>query len=122
MLSFKKRFLFFVLASFVYSFSFAQQVSITGKIEDKENKLPVKNAVVMILSEKDSILQSFTRTNAEGKFTLNNVPIGNKIVMISNALFAEYVDNIKIDVNSRSIPAIGLTNKSKLLGGSAIFK
>jgi hypothetical protein len=77
MLSFKKRFLFCVLASFVYSFSFAQQVSISGKIEDKENKLPVKNAVVMILSEKDSILQSFTRTNAEGKFTLNNGSIND---------------------------------------------
>lgn len=116
MLSLKKRFLFCVFASFVSTFSFAQQVSITGKIEDKENKLPVKNAVVMILSEKDSILQSFTRTNAEGNYTLNNVPLGNKIVMISNALFAEYVDNINVDANTKEIASIGLTNKSKLLG------
>lgn len=82
MLIFKKQFLFSLLSFFITSVSFAQEVSITGKIEDKENKLPVKNAVVMILSEKDSILQSFTRTNIEGKFTLNNVPTGNKIVMI----------------------------------------
>ena len=90
MLSFKKGFLFCVFASLVSSYSFAQQVSITGKIKDKENKLSVKNAVVMILSEKDSILQSFTRTNAEGKFTLNNVPSGNKILMISFHLKMKY--------------------------------
>ena len=116
MLSLKKRFLFCVFTSFVYSFSFAQQVSLTGKIEDKENKLPVKNAVVMILSEKDSILQSFTRTNSEGNYTLNNVPTGQKIIMISNSLFAEYVDNINVDENTNKIGSIGLTNKSKLLG------
>ena len=94
---------------------YSQQLQITGKILDEAGNLSVKNAVVMILSEKDSILQGFTRTNENGEFSLNINQSGNKILIITNPLFADYVDNISLNDKSKNLSTIKLTNKSKLL-------
>lgn len=97
------------------TFSLGQKIQINGKIQDEAGKMPIKNAVVMILSEKDSILQSFTRTNERGEYMLTIESGGNKILMITNPLYADYVDNITLNGNSKTINTVNLTNKSKLL-------
>ena len=107
----------FILSTAILSttFSFAQKIKITGKIQDDAGKMPIKNAVVMILSEKDSILQSFTRTNEKGEYMISIERLGNKILMITNPLYADYVDNIILNENSKTLNTVKLTNKSKLL-------
>ncbi len=98
-----------------FTTSFSQKIQVTGKIQDEAGNLPIKNVVVMILSEKDSILQSFTRTDENGEYTLNVETQGNKILIITNPLYADYVDNISLKESPKKISAIKLTNKSKLL-------
>jgi hypothetical protein len=93
----------------------SQIISISGKVEDKESKLPIKNAVIMVLSEKDSILESFTRSLDNGTFILKNLTEGKKILMVSNPIYAEYVDNIQFTNSKSSLGKISLTNKSKLM-------
>ena len=109
--------IYLIILLFVFSIpqSFAQTPVITGKVQDQSSQLPIKNAIVMVLSEKDSILQGFTRTADDGSFTLQIKSSGNKILMISNSLYAEYVDNIKISQTTENLKTIRLTNKSKLL-------
>ena len=84
-----------------FTTAFSQKIQVTGKIQDEAGSQPIKNAVVMILSEKDSILQRFTRTNENGEYTLNVETQGNKILMITNPLYADYVDNISLKESSK---------------------
>ncbi len=62
---------------FILSFSsFAQTTNITGVVIDQNEKRPVQNAVIALLTPEDSILYKFTRSNAEGKYILKNVKQG----------------------------------------------
>ncbi len=111
-----KRYITILLLFISYHNSFAQNTHIlTGKIIDKSSKTPIKNAVVKIITEQDSILQSFVRTNADGTFQLKKIPAGKFILMISHPMYGEYVDNISIEKNNTILGNIGLTNKSTLL-------
>jgi hypothetical protein len=93
----------------------AQQINLSGKIYDNVINQPIKNAVVMILSDKDSVLKAFARTKEDGSFTLQSNVSGKVILMISHPLYAEYIDDIKITNANIKFKNIGLTNKSKLL-------
>ena len=44
--------------------SFAQLSKVTGSVNDQNEKKPVKNAVIALLTPKDSILYKFTRSDA----------------------------------------------------------
>ena len=46
---------------------------ISGSVVDGNDKLKLENATVMLLQAKDSILVSYGRTNASGKFELNHI-------------------------------------------------
>lgn len=92
----------------------AQNTTLKGKITDQSSNTGIANAVVMVLSEKDSILKSFVRTAPDGTFNLRNVPTGKNILMISHPLYAEYVDNISVDFENSPLK-LTLVNKSKLL-------
>lgn len=88
--------------------------SIKGKISD-ENNNNIKNAVVALLTPKDSILYRFTRTDAAGNFSLQNVQSGNYILLTMHPYFADVVDNIHTGITDTSINTVKLTSKSKLL-------
>ncbi|MEI2749929.1 MAG: hypothetical protein V9E88_14355 [Ferruginibacter sp.] len=51
-------------------FSNAQKSGISGVIRDTTANIPVKNAVVLLLSPKDSVLKAFTRTKADGTYDI----------------------------------------------------
>ena len=112
---FLKKCFFLLLFTIASLFSIAQKVTISGKITDNTVNTPVKNAVVMILSDKDSVIQAFTRTNEDGTYTLKDVPVGKKILMVTHPIYGDYVDDISINANKPKLPSIGLTNKSKLM-------
>ena len=54
----------FVLAATI---CFAQQVTVSGTVKDVSVGLKVKNAVVALLTPKDSILKVFTRVKEEDR-------------------------------------------------------
>jgi hypothetical protein len=111
---FKKYTILFTLL-FITCASFAQTVTVSGNIKDTATKVSVKNAVVSLLSPKDSILKAFTRVKEDGSYILNNVKSGNYILSVTHPTFGEYVDDIEVKNSNKNISPIALTTKSKLL-------
>ena len=102
---------FFILSSFS---SFSQQIDLSGKIVDNTTHLPVKNAVVMLLSEKDSVIQGFARTQQDGSFIINNLYPGKRILMITHPIYADYIDDINVE-KKKQLGNIEMINKTKLM-------
>ncbi len=103
------------IALIFLSFSvFSQKANVTGKVTD-ENKIPVYNSVIALLTPKDSILYKFTRSDRSGKFDFKNIKPGKFVLMTSHSQYADYVDEIIIKENENNIDPIALINKSKLL-------
>ncbi|MEO5943243.1 MAG: hypothetical protein ABIP30_11705, partial [Ferruginibacter sp.] len=59
-------FLFFANASY------SQKASITGTLKDTTTHLNMKNAVVALLTLKDTILVGFDRVKDDGSYNLKN--------------------------------------------------
>lgn len=106
-----------VLAIFILSFTaaFSQTSKVKGSVRDTVANSPISNAVVALLSPKDSVLKNFTRTKPDGSYNFDEVQQGKYIVMIMHPLFGDYVDNIEIAKDEELIPTIPVTSKSKLL-------
>ena len=94
---------------------FAQSVTVSGMVKDTTTKLSVKNAVIALLSPKDSILKAFTRVQPDGSFAINGIKPGNYILSVSHPSFGDYVDDIALQNPSEKLSLISLTPKSKLL-------
>ncbi|NOU37520.1 MAG: outer membrane beta-barrel protein [Ferruginibacter sp.] len=97
-----------------------QAQSITGTVKDTSTKVNVKNAVVALLTQKDSILKNFSRVKEDGSFSLKNVPPGKYILSVTHPNFGEYVDDVEINTTSQNLGTIALTSKSKLLAAVII--
>jgi Outer membrane protein beta-barrel family len=95
--------------------AFSQNTTVTGSINDKTEKKPVKNAVIALLTPKDSILYKFTRSDANGNFALQNVKPGNYIIMTTHPYYADYLDNRVINDTETKLGTIDVISKSKLL-------
>jgi hypothetical protein len=117
-----------ILLLFAVSFpAFAQNAAIRGKVSDTLENKSLSNAVVSLIRQTDSILFKFSRTNANGEFTISDVPSGKYKMLITFPRFADYADNIEIkDQPVVDLGTIALTQKAKLLeevivrGGQAI--
>jgi len=103
-----------IAAILSFLFSAAQTSTLTGSVSNQDDQKPVHNAVVALLTPKDSILYRFTRTDASGKFTLNRVRPGAYILMTTHPSFADLLDNIQVAQNTQ-LPDIHLISKAKLL-------
>jgi Outer membrane protein beta-barrel family/Carboxypeptidase regulatory-like domain len=96
--------------------AFSQNITtVSGNINDAHEKKPVKNAVVALLTPKDSVLYRFTRSAADGNFTLKNVKPGSYILMTTHPYFGDLLDNIEVKEAPLEMGTVALTSKSKLL-------
>jgi Outer membrane protein beta-barrel family len=93
----------------------AQTNNLTGRLKDDAEKKGISNAVVALLTPKDSFLYKFTRSDDNGNFTIKNIDTGKYILMTTHSKFADYLDEIIIRENENNIGEIILLNKSKLL-------
>ena len=101
---------------FLFSFSvFAQKANVSGVLTDGNEKTPVYNSVVALLTPKDSILYRFTRTDKKGNFDLKNVKAGNYIVMTSHRQYADYLDDITVSETAKNLGTIALVSKINAL-------
>ena len=74
----------------LFSFSgFAQQMSVSGNVQDTTAKAPLKNAIVMAIKLMDSTLVNFTRTDDKGFFNLKALPVDTYQVLITHPKFAD---------------------------------
>jgi hypothetical protein len=95
--------------------SFSQNITVTGNLKDTTEKKSVKNAVVALLTVKDSILYKFTRSNADGDFILKDIKPGNYILMTTHPFYADLLDNIELKDAETKLGNVPVTSKSKLL-------
>lgn len=85
---------------------------ITGKVTDKDNNAPIQSAAVKLLSAVDSTLVSGTETDANGAFTIDNVPFGKYSVLVELTGYSKsYARGITLDENNSS-QALDLKLKS----------
>jgi Outer membrane protein beta-barrel family len=95
--------------------SFSQNITVTGNLKDTTEKKSVKNAVVALLTVKDSVLYKFTRSNTDGDFILKDVKPGNYILMTTHPFYADLLDNIELKDAETNLGTVSVTSKSKLL-------
>jgi hypothetical protein len=105
----------FAALLFLSATAFSQNITLSGNIKDTTEKKPVKNAVVALLTVKDSILYRFARTDANGSFALKNVKPGSYILMTTHPFYADLVDNIEAKDAATNLGTLSVTSKSKLL-------
>jgi hypothetical protein len=89
-------------------------VKISGQVKEEHEDKPVPNAVVALLTPKDSLLYSFVRTDAEGNYVLENVDPGKYILMISQPRYADLLTDITAEKNT-TLPLTTLVSKAELL-------
>ncbi len=78
---------FFLLLNFQV---FAQdKMLVQGTVNDSTGTVPVKNAIVMAVRLRDSVLLGFQRTDAQGKFDLQNIPIDTFTLFVNHPNFEE---------------------------------
>ena len=101
---------------FLFSISaFSQKTNLSGVIINGNEKTPVYNSVIALLTPIDSILYKFTRSDKQGNFNLKNVKAGNYILMTSHSQYADYVDAIIVKESEKNLGTIALKSKIELL-------
>ena len=100
---------------FLFLSAFSQTNAVSGSIKDTTSNKLVKNAVVAMLSQKDSTLIGFTRTKEDGTYLLPALVPGKYIFMVLHPTFADYVEDITITTGNEKLPQVAVTPKSKLL-------
>ncbi len=93
----------------------AQKNDVSGIVKDTSTKTSVKNAVVMLLTPKDSIITAFTRVKDDGTYILKNVQPGSYIFAVTHPNFGDFVDDIEVKNTNEILALVSMTPKSKLL-------
>jgi hypothetical protein len=94
----------------------AQQAVLKGTVIDTSEKRNLANTVIALLRPADSVLVSFTRSNTTGQFTLQKLPPGKFIVMVTRPAYADYYDRVDLTPGATiDLGKISMTLKSQLL-------
>jgi hypothetical protein len=94
----------------------AQPFIIKGSVSDTINSNALENAAVTLLHATDSVLEGYTRANAEGNFQLKVSKKGKYILMLTFPGFADYVDVVNVkEETGVDVGAIPMVTKTHLL-------
>lgn len=94
----------------------AQSVQITGLVKDTVDKKPLEKASVLLISKKDSTLQSFARTDKQGRFQMD-IPKGAAFsLLVSYPKYADWFDDLQLPSSgSKDLGVISLNTKAYVL-------
>ena len=81
------KFILFVLTLLTTQNLLSQELTIQGKITDSTGVKGIPNTFIMGVRVKDSTLVTYTRSNKQGEFTLNNLPIDTFKLTIGHPKF-----------------------------------
>ncbi len=104
----------FVLLTIVSFNVSAQGFLLKGTVRDTVDKKFLKNASIVLLHAKDSVLYRTTRTQDDGHFDLSEVNKGSYILMIAYPQYADYLEKIELN-ESIDLKIIPLNTKVHLL-------
>jgi outer membrane receptor protein involved in Fe transport len=91
--------------------------SVKGIITDKTERNALQNVTITIISARDSMLQAFGYTLADGSFSVNKLDSGSYLLLVGLHDYADYVQpfilNAQLPVHD--FGSLGITLKAKLL-------
>ncbi len=83
---------------------FSQTVgTVKGKLVDSTNKQSLKDASVTVLDSKDSTLEVFGLSAADGSFNITNIPFGTMIVVVKFQGYDPVYKNITFSAANASV-------------------
>ena len=102
---------------------FSQEMSVKGTVYDTTGARPIKNAMVMAVRMKDSLLLGFTRSSHDGTFTLDGFAVDTFSLIIDHPSFDEktYYMFGHAENNEIIIPSIKMPGKSQELEEVIIY-
>lgn len=112
-----KKILFILIAFVCAHSSFAQIFTITGSLEDTLNDNKLADASITLIHAKDSMLETFTRSQQDGSFTITPKTAGNYILLITFPSFVDYVEVITLtgEKPSANLGTIAMVTRAHLL-------
>ena len=109
----------FCLCFLLFSVSvFAQaNYAAKGSVSDSVEHVKLGNSTIVVMEAKDSIMVKFTRTAADGSFSLNGLGKGKFILLVSYPDYADYSEAFSLDsVNqTHNFGQLHMSPKSRLL-------
>jgi Outer membrane protein beta-barrel family/Carboxypeptidase regulatory-like domain len=93
----------------------AQVAGIKGTVTDTASRQVIKKAVIALLTQKDSILYRFKRSDATGSFAFANIKPGKYILLITHPLFADYTEEVEVKNDELQLGAVPMTNTTTML-------
>jgi hypothetical protein len=110
------KYLLLIISLMLLQYAHAQQTTLSGKVIDTSENRALGNAVVSLIDPADSILLKFTRTKADGSFSVGPLPAKTFILLITFPDYADYVDMISDSAKAKlELGTIPLTKASELL-------
>lgn len=92
------------------------QTTIKGSITDTIMGANVPRTSITLIDYKDSTLIKYTRTNAEGQFSLPGIPNGKYVILIAHPIYAGYSDILEVkDQPVLDLGSIQLISQETLL-------
>lgn len=93
----------------------AATFTISGSLKDTVNFMSVGYSSVALIRAADSMLQTFTRADEEGDFTLHTDAQGKYLLLISHPSFATLVDEVEVTKERTETGTLILTPREQVL-------
>lgn len=93
----------------------AQTYTLKGSVTDTFLSAPLYRASVVAVRTSDSVIESFTRTDAAGKFSLQVHTEGKYMLRVTYPSFADYVDGITVKKAVTDLGMLPMVSKEHLL-------
>jgi hypothetical protein len=89
---------------------FSQDHTVKGTVN-------IPGAAIIILNKKDSVLQNFTRSKADGSFLINDLPNGDYLLLATYPDYADYTEEFLVDTAQliKEFGSIKLISRTVLL-------
>ncbi|MBE8713267.1 outer membrane beta-barrel protein [Sphingobacterium hungaricum] len=106
---------FLMLLFSAVTFQGYAQSKLTGKIVDEADKAALRNATIMLLQAKDSILVDFTRADENGKFSLTKIDSIDHLLIVSYPKYGESYKEFQKSSQSEDLGNIELSSIANLI-------
>jgi hypothetical protein len=96
---------------FIYTISYAQEITVSGFLKDKTDNYPLVDGTVVLLGLPDSnLVAEPASTDLNGKFILTAVPKGKFILKILYVGYKDEIRSVAIGDSSLALGIIGMTS------------
>lgn len=104
-----------LLTFFGFAVNSYAQNKISGKVLDIADKAKLKNASIMLLQSKDSLLVDYTRADENGHFEFKKPVSGDHLVVVSYPKYADFYQEIKPTDGKNDLGEILLSSVAHLI-------